>query len=369
MRNLLIGFVLLMTGLYIQPVVAQDAAFTERALTIDLDGSFTTDAILTLPTNGEAPFPTVILFHGSGPYDMDATSMAAPGEAPLSANFKLMAETLPEQGIAVLRFNKRGVLGNGEYDFAQIQASTLDQLILDADSVIAAALEQSEVDSEALYLYGWSEGAWVASNAAQTHPDLAGLILQGAPDDNLAAILSYQHLELGLPYMADITDADADGLLTLEEIATLPQSSVGLMASFYLYAQDSSVEAPKLNPYTNSNGDDAIDIEGELRPVVEMVMGNYASYLPQVEASYLTGELLKASRMPTLLLQGENDGWVPVRSAEAIQSTAPEQVTLITYPGLGHALSLTENPAEDVFGVMDDQPLQDISAWILGMNE
>jgi len=44
-------------------------------------------------------------------------------------------------------------------------------------------------------------------------------------------------------------------------------------------------------------------------------------------------------------------------------------VTLITYPGLGHALSLTENPAEDVFAVMDDQPLEDISAWVLSENE
>ncbi len=373
MRNLLIGFVLLITGLYIQPqshpIAAQESGFTERALTINLDGSFETQAILTLPTSGEAPYPTVILFHGSGPYDMDATAMTAPGEAPLSANFKLMAEALPKQGIAVLRFNKRGVLAGGEYDFAQIQASTLDQLVLDADSVIAAALEQSEVDAEALYLYGWSEGAWVVSNAAQTHPDLAGLILQGAPDDSLAAILSYQHLELGLPYMAEITDADGDGLLTLEEIATLPQSSVGLMASFYLYAQNSSVESPKLNPYTNSNGDEGIDIEGELRPMVEMVVENYANYLPQIEASYLTGELISASDIPTLILQGEHDGWVPLRSAQAIQANAPEQVTLITYPGLGHALSLTKNPAEDVFTVMDSQPIQDISAWILGTND
>jgi hypothetical protein len=369
MRNLLVGFVLLIAGLSLTYTsVSQDATFIERPLEINLDGSFTTQAVLTLPIVGIAPYPTLILFHGSGPYDMDAT-YTTEGEEPVSTNFKLLAEELSRAGIAVLRFNKRGVLGTGDYDFAQIQASTLDQLILDAHTVITTALEQPEVDSDALYLYGWSEGAWVISNAAQTHPELAGLILQGAPDDNLATILPYQHIELGLPYLTYIIDDNQDGLLTLEEISRIPSSAVGLMATFYLYAQDSTPEAPKLNTFTDQNGDGFIDIENELRPLVEMVIGNYAAYLPQLEASYLTGDLIQIAAIPTLILHGEYDGWVPLRSAEAIANAAPDIATLITYPALGHALSAVETPTEDVFKVMDNQPIEDISAWILELGQ
>src|SRR4051812_8707651 len=70
-------------------------------LTIDL-GGFTTKAQLTYPAQGDGPWPTVILFHGSGPADMDATT-------PVSSNFKLLAERLGAESVAVLRFNKRGV--------------------------------------------------------------------------------------------------------------------------------------------------------------------------------------------------------------------------------------------------------------------
>lgn len=365
MKTTWLRFVLLVAILSFALItIAQEPVFTEKTLEINLDGSFVTQATLTVPTTGQAPYPTVILFHGSGPYDMDATYTDSTGEV-LSANFKLLAETLAEDGIAVLRFNKRGVLGESEYDFAQVQASTLDQLVLDAESVIAAALAQPEVSANALYLYGWSEGAWVVSNAAQTHPDLAGLILQGAPDDSLATILPYQHQELGLPYLTEVTDADGDGLLTLDELTTLPNSSVGLMATFYLYAQESTPESPKLNPFTNQNGDTFIDIENELTPVVDMVLANYAQYLPQIEASYLTGDLIQTAAIPTLILQGEYDGWVPLRSAEAIANAAPDIVTLMTYPNLGHALSIVQTPAEDVFLEMEKQPIEDLSAWIL----
>lgn len=361
-----VRFVLLTAALFVAyRVTGQEPTFTEIPLEITLDGSFVSQAILTVPTTGQAPYPTVILFHGSGPYDMDASYGSDAEGAPLSRNFKVLAEGLSARGVAVLRFNKRGVLGSGEYDFAQVQAATLDQLILDAASVIDTALAHPDVDGTALYLYGWSEGAWVVSNVAQDYPDLAGLILLGAPDDSLATILPYQHLELGLPYLSDVTDVDQDGRLSLDEIATIPNSAVGLMATFYLYDRNSTPDSPVLNTFTNRNGDEFIDIDTELRPVVDMFIKNYAAYLPKLEASYVTGELLNQVGIPTLILQGEQDGWVPVRSAEAITEAAPQVVTLMIYEGLGHALSQTGQPAEDVFGVMSDAPIADITEWMM----
>lgn len=43
---------------------------------------------------------------------------------------------------------------------------------------------------------------------------------------------------------------------------------------------------------------------------------------------------------------------------------ASSTVTLNLYEGLGHALSMTENPAEDAFAVMDDAPIADIIDWL-----
>lgn len=356
-------FVLLFAGVFV-PLMAQESetAYEVRPLEIDLGADFITDAELTLPTQGNAPFPTVILLHGSGPYDMNASYPAADGSI-AAHNFLLLAESLAEQGIAVLRFNKRGVNAYDDYDFAQVQASTLDRLVADADAVIAAALEQPEVDADQLYVYGWSEGGVVAANVALANPEVDGLILQGTPNGNVGSVLPYQHLELGLPYLSDVVDTNADGQLSLDEIAALPPSAVGMMGQFYLYDQTSTLANPVINAFTDTNDDGVIAIEDELRPVIEQVIANYNAFLPPTEASWEVGALLAAVEVPVLVLHGESDGWVPVSVAQALADAA-EQAELVTFEGLGHALSPTGNPAEDVFGVMDQAAVDAIAAWV-----
>ncbi|MCA9915464.1 MAG: alpha/beta hydrolase, partial [Anaerolineae bacterium] len=185
-------------------------------VSIEMDESWTASGKLNLPAEGDAPFPTVILYHGSGLWDMDATYPAPDGTI-LSSNFAFIAEELAAQGIAVLSYNKRGVIAFGEYDQSQVQAAQmLPQLVSDAETVLAFAQEQPEVGE--IYLYGWSEGAWVASHVANRHAeDITGVILQAPPNQMIDGILQYQHLEVGLPYLAEAIDTDASGTLTIEE--------------------------------------------------------------------------------------------------------------------------------------------------------
>jgi hypothetical protein len=357
-----IGFILLALGSF--ATVFAQSSYETLTLEIDLDG-FITQAELTYPSEGAA-FPTIILFHGSGPYDMDAIYAPMPNDTPISTNFRLIAETLPQNGIAVLRFNKRGVLAYGDYDQAQVQqAFSLDQLVADANIVVDTALALEQVSK--VYLYGWSEGAWVAGNVAAQRNDIAGLILQGAPNGDLSSVIAYQHLDNALPYLADEIDADGDGALTLDEIATIPAGyPVSLMPQFYFYDFTSTPDEPVLNTFVNSDGDDRIDIEAELRPAIEMFITNYPSFIRGVEVSYKTSELIAQSGVPALVLHGALDGWVPVTAAEAIADANPEHATLIVYDDLGHALSAVESVVFDTFAVMDAQPLDDMAAWVLG---
>jgi uncharacterized protein len=367
MKRLCLSWSLLLLLLGLLPAVsAQESTFGSQELMIDLGSGFTTRAIFTTPAAGDEPFPTVILFHGSGPYDLDATYATVPGGEPLSTNFRLIAESLAAEGIAVLRFNKRGVLGDEQYDFEQVQRSyDLDQLVADGLAVVDAAQALDSVGD--LYLYGWSEGAWVATNIAAQRDDIAGVILQGAPNGDLSTVIGYQYLENGLPYLAESIDADGDGGLTLAEIATIPAGyPVSLMTSFFLYDQTSTPDAPLLNTFVNADGDDRIDLEAELRPSVELFIRNYPAFVRSVEASYALGDMIAEHNIPTLLLHGERDGWVPLTSAESIAAANPETATLVIYPGLGHALSPVESVVADVFGVMDAQPLADLAAWIIG---
>lgn len=387
MKHLTVLFTLLFFGLSLTGIASAQEATAEvpfyvyaqeamqktpqgvdvQNIDIDLGGGFTTYVQLTTPLEGEGPFPTVILFHGSGPYDLNATYRTDFDAPPLSANFLLLAERLGQQGIAVMRFNKRGVESTGLYDTDQIQASTLDVLVLDAEQILELAQRTPEVDKDRIYLYGWSEGAWVAANVAAKHADeIAGLILQGAPQGDIVHILETQQKELMIPYLTETTDADGDGALTLEEIATIPAGPVQYSSTFYLYEPGSPADAPTLNRFVNTDKDDAISIQDELVPMVEMYLTSYSAYLPKVEASHDTAALLAESAVPALLLHGALDGWVPLADAEAIVASAPDTVMLNVYPELGHALSVTDDLATDGFEMMDEGVIRDMVTWIEG---
>jgi pimeloyl-ACP methyl ester carboxylesterase len=116
---------------------------------------------------------------------------------------------------------------------------------------------------------------------------------------------------------------------------------------------------------TDTDGDGLIDIQGELQPMIEGFLKNYSLYAPKIEGSYVTGDLIAKAAKPTLILQGVNDGWVSKDNAAIIHDAAPDLVTVKLYEGLGHALSPTEDPAEDAFNVMDAAPIADLAAWIL----
>jgi uncharacterized protein len=345
------------------------AGLRSRDLTIDLGDGFMAKAQLTYPAEGAGPWPVVILFHGSGPVDMDATFTSRPGAKPESANFRLLAEKLGAEGVAVLRFHKRGVNAYGKYDQAQMLKATTNQLITDAGKVIAAAAGQPEVDGKRIYLYGWSQGAQVAAHAAATHPGVAGLILQGPPVSGWTEMLTYQHLTLGIPFLKEQGDKNGDGKLSTQEWMGLPYGAPALMGSFYVWAPDSTLWKPKLRADLDRNSDGLTDIEGELRPLAEALVANPAAsgspfMHPANEPAESVAQVVARGKQPVLVLHGELDGWVPVAEGEKVAAAAPDRVTLKRYAGLGHALSPTEKAWADGFGVMDGAPIADMVAWL-----
>ncbi len=355
----------LLIGISIHAQTQAELDFPTQDFEIEFDG-WTSSAQLMLPNDSGEEFPIVILLHGSGPYDMNASSFDASlnTDEPISQNFLLIAEYLAENGYATLRFNKRGVNALRDYDTAQVQNNTLDILIEDANAVIDFSQLLPEVNSDELFLYGWSEGAWVASNLANMRHDINGLILQGAPNGSIVEVLPYQYQDIALDYLQNVVDTDSDGLLSLDDIADVPAGSTQLMLPFFFYEPGSPEDNPTINQFVDQNSDELIDIDNELAPAIAMYLNNLPAYLPSVEASYDTASLIAEVNIPTLLLHGGNDGWVSVTNSEEIHEASPENTTLNIYPDLGHALSQTEILAEDGFYPIDSQPLEDIITWL-----
>jgi alpha-beta hydrolase superfamily lysophospholipase len=119
---------------------------------------------LTLPP-GEGPFPLVILISGSGPQDRDETIF---GHKP----FFVIADHLTKKGIAVFRFDDRGI-GKSKGNFA---AATSRDFASDVEAIVADMKSRQRIDPQRIVLAGHSEGGIIAPMVALNN-EVAGIIL------------------------------------------------------------------------------------------------------------------------------------------------------------------------------------------------
>lgn len=162
------------------PYREEDVVFNNSAAKIRLSGT------LTVPA-GPGPFPAVVLLSDAGPQDRDV-------EQQEYRMFGQLADHLTRRGIAVLRFDDRGV---GKSQGNYLTATTLD-LMGDAQAAMSFLRTRNLVDPRQIGLVGHGEGANVALlAAAQPEPSrpafvvsLAGYGLTGR------AILVRQQMEI-----------------------------------------------------------------------------------------------------------------------------------------------------------------------------
>ncbi len=137
---------------------------------------------LSRPRGTVARLPTVILVHGSGPMDRD--------ESPLYV-FRELAHRLPTLGVAVLRYDKRGI-GESRFLDDQDKSATLEDLTADAQAWVSQLAARGDIDSDCLFTLGHSEGGIIAPLVAAKDSRVAAVVLLAGPTDNLLDILSEQ---------------------------------------------------------------------------------------------------------------------------------------------------------------------------------
>ena len=152
------------------PYREEDVSFENSAAGIRLAGT------LTIPP-GKGPFPGMILIAGSGAHDRDEALM---GHRP----FLVLSDYLTRRGIAVLRYDKRGV-GESEGNYAT--ATTAD-FADDAEAGLAYLTTRAEVDRRKIGLVGHSEGGMIAPMLAARDSSVAFIVMMagpGVPGDEL----------------------------------------------------------------------------------------------------------------------------------------------------------------------------------------
>jgi uncharacterized protein len=253
----------------------------------------TLHSTLLLPKDMGKPMPVVLLLSGSGPTDRNGNSPALAGK---NNSLLMLAEGLASNGIASLRYDKRGV---GESAGAMVAESDLrlDTYVDDAE----AWCEQLRKDKRfsVVVIAGHSEGSLIGMLAAKRCSADGFISISGA---GRAA--------------ADILRTQLAGKLP-PELAT--QSDAILK----------NLEAGKTTDNTPP------ELAAIYRPSVQPYLISWFHYDPAKSIAALT--------VPVLIVQGTTDLQVSVDDAKRLAAANPK-AKLLLIEGMNHVLK--EVPAD-----------------------
>ena len=252
------------------PYREEEATFSNLTVNARLVG------MLTIPA-GAGPFPAVVLLSDAGPQDRDGTV----GDfAPLG----MLADFLTRRGVAVLRFDDRGVGKSGG-----TPAVTTADLVSDAQAGLNYLRTRPEIDLSHLGLVGHGEGGNVALLAAA----------QPLPPAFVVALAAY-----GMPGRDIVVQQQATTLRTLgTETAQIEAATKRQLAMLEIIRQttdNSQAQAIVANMLKQNNA--AIDNAAAQSSASEMTSPRYRYFL-----AFNPIEKLTAVNCPVLLLNGTSD--------------------------------------------------------------
>ena len=323
------------------PYRVEDVAFAGAGEGILLAGT------LTLPRTG-GPFPVAVLITGSGPQDRDETIME-------HKPFLVLADHLTRQGIAVLRYDERGV-GSSTGNF--VQANSRD-FAADVEAAMTYLQSRRDIDPDRVGLIGHSEGGYIAPMIAARRQDVAWIVLlagTGVPGNQ---ILLNQAERIARAAGAQAADITLNRRLQQVLFGTIkggrtPNEVRGAFDKF----------VATLKPEEQQHAIVAAS-RAELSRLLEPWFRFFLTYDP--------GTALARVRCPVLVLNGDKDLQVdPDLNLPAIQAALDrggnEHYEIHRLPGLNHLFQQCETglPGEyrQIEQTFDPGVLTRISRWL-----
>jgi dipeptidyl aminopeptidase/acylaminoacyl peptidase len=183
-----------------EPGAAAEAVYDAEEVTFESQ-AITFAGTLTTP-KGEGPWPAVVLITGSGAQDRDENT-PGPGGLKLGV-FRTIADSLTRRGIAVLRYDDRGVGGSG----GSLADAGLSGLVADVDAAVGYLRSNPEIDGSRVGLIGHSEGGIIAPIVASRGSEIAAIVLMAGTATPIDSVILEQSIELALAAGGDSADVE-----------------------------------------------------------------------------------------------------------------------------------------------------------------
>ncbi len=298
---------------------------------------------LSLPS-GAGPFPAVVLVSGTGRNTRDEDVWG-------HKVFLVLADALNRSGLAVLRYDKRGVGGStGDYD-----AATTADFASDAEAAVAWLKAQPRIDATRVGVLGHSEGGIIAPAVAAEDTSVAFVVMIAGPcirGDRLFVLQSAMTAKAyGAPddYIARRRAFDEDLFGT---VRSAPSDSAALDRARALVAR--------------AVADKVVDAN-EARTLAEDTTRPWERYF----LAYDPAPTLARLKVPVLALNGSLDVQVPSGENLAAARRALKdnpRATIMELAGMNHLLqeAKTGAPSEynDIEETMSPATLEIITAWL-----
>jgi len=326
------------------PYHSEEVSFENEKAGIRLAGT------LTMPKETSG-FPTVVLISGSGPQNRDEELM---GHKP----FLVLSDHLTRNGIAVLRYDDRGV-GKSTGDF---KTATSADFASDVQSAVTYLRGRREIDPNRIGLVGHSEGGLIAPMVAAGSPTVDFMVLMagsGIRGDKLL-LLQEELIErvLGTPEpeierMLETNGKLFDAIMNSNDDTGLKSELRGILEG------EHEIKVP-----------DGMTKEAYVAAQVDQFTSPWVTYFLRYDPRNNLGKV----KCPVLAINGSKDLQVPPKeNLSAIKNALSEggnnRVTIIEFPGLNHLFqeSDTGSPMEyaRIEQTMAPIVLEEITDWIL----
>ncbi|MDT8400958.1 MAG: alpha/beta fold hydrolase [Bacteroidales bacterium] len=328
------------------PYNEEDVKFPSLKEEFHLAGTLTTP-------EGEGPFPAVVLVSGSGSQNRDEEIF---GHKP----FKVLADHLTRKGVAVLRYDDRGVGASGG---SALSATSAD-LAGDARAAFMYLNTRDEIDKESIGIIGHSEGGLIAFMLASQYDDIAFIVSMAGPGVKGSVILQDQ-----TEYISRLSGLDEE---TLEQSTRVNNEIYSLIEEY----EDPEKGISKMKLFIR----DFYTGEGEEEETINQVLDNLKQTINPTSYPWLRYFIMSDPAdyypligCPVLAINGDKDCQVLAEKnvnaiVSGLEKAGHRDVKGIVFPGLNHLFQHATTGLPNEYGEIEEtvspEVLETISAWI-----
>lgn len=306
-------------------------------------------ATLTLPRDGNAPYPAVVLVSGSGAQNRDEEIFS-------HKPFLVIADYFASRGIAVLRYDDRGT-GQSSGSFAD--ATTFD-FADDAEAMFKALRKQSDIDPRRVGLIGHSEGGTIAPIVASRNKNAAFIILMAGPGADGTQVLLEQNQRIFA--LQGVSQRLID--VRIDVMKDLIETSRTLPADQCQKAFDSIIALKTAGLSIAERDSIGLNKAYSAAARTQFSQPWMRTFLSLDPAPYLA-----KTRCPILALNGTMDCQVLPQNLDGVATATDHRAETVLLPGLNHLFQHCLTGGSDEYLFIEEtiapEVLKAMADWIL----